>query len=310
MHQNVDSLIKKVTEDCFMYFNDSENERKFSKLYPFTTENISGYIDLFDLKNKSLLTVGSSADQVINAYLKGCNDITLLDINRFCKYYYFLKISGIISLSKSEFLEFFRYSSYPKEFENNSKVFDRKIFNKLKDTLRIIDYESYLFWDELFHTMDGTYVRKRLFSTDEDRTYMIEKMNPYLKDSLSYDEVKDKLKRKTPRFLCKDVTLTSFDESYDNIWLSNIGAYLSMRDFNFLVDRCYSALNKYGKLLACYLYSTDKDTEYNKEWAPVYNLKNVFSILKRFNPQLITFQGVNGIKFDNKTTDAMVLIKK
>ena len=41
---------------------------EFSKIYTFTTENISGYIDYFDLDNKSLLTVGSSGDQVLNAF--------------------------------------------------------------------------------------------------------------------------------------------------------------------------------------------------------------------------------------------------
>ena len=59
---------------------------RFSWIYPFTTENINGYIDMFDLKDKSLFTVGSSGDQAINAILKGCKDITVLDINPFTKY--------------------------------------------------------------------------------------------------------------------------------------------------------------------------------------------------------------------------------
>ena len=54
---------------------------EFSKIYPFTTENISGYINYFDFQNKSLLTVGSSFDQVLNAYMCGVRDITLYDIN-------------------------------------------------------------------------------------------------------------------------------------------------------------------------------------------------------------------------------------
>ena len=34
----------------------------FQQLYSTTTENIDSYIDFFDLKDKSLLTVGSSGD--------------------------------------------------------------------------------------------------------------------------------------------------------------------------------------------------------------------------------------------------------
>ena len=65
---------------------DSDLENGFNKLYSFTTENIKDYISSFDLNNKSLLTVGSSADQAINAILNGCKDVTIMDINPFVKY--------------------------------------------------------------------------------------------------------------------------------------------------------------------------------------------------------------------------------
>ena len=64
----------------------------FYNIYPFTTENISGYIDNFNLNGKSLLTVGSSGDQIFNAVLMGINDVTQVDINPFAKYYYYLKM--------------------------------------------------------------------------------------------------------------------------------------------------------------------------------------------------------------------------
>lgn len=60
---------------------DTSNIVTFNRLYCFTTENINEYIDRFNLEGKSLLTVGSSSDQVLNAHFLGCNDITLIDIN-------------------------------------------------------------------------------------------------------------------------------------------------------------------------------------------------------------------------------------
>ena len=72
---------------------------EFSRIYSFATENIAGYIDYFDFDNKSLLTVGSSGDQVLNAFYNGARDITLFDINEYAKYYVYLKISAILSLS-------------------------------------------------------------------------------------------------------------------------------------------------------------------------------------------------------------------
>lgn len=52
------------------YIDKNRSECSFYTLYPFTTENINGYIDLFNLKDKSLLILGSSSDQAINAGLE------------------------------------------------------------------------------------------------------------------------------------------------------------------------------------------------------------------------------------------------
>ena len=75
---------------------NKRNDNIYMRLYSFTTENIKGYIKYFDLKDKNLLTVGSSGDQILNSYFEGCRDITLLDINPFAKYYVNLKIAGIL----------------------------------------------------------------------------------------------------------------------------------------------------------------------------------------------------------------------
>ena len=84
---------------------DSDFENGFNKLYSFTTENIKDYISSFDLNNKSLLTVGSSADQAINAILNGCKDVTIMDINPFVKYYFNLKKAGMLTLDYKQFMD-------------------------------------------------------------------------------------------------------------------------------------------------------------------------------------------------------------
>ena len=68
----------------------------------FANENIKGYIKRFPLEDKKLLTVGSSADTVINASLYGCKDITLYDICPYVKYYYDLKIASLLSLNYNQ----------------------------------------------------------------------------------------------------------------------------------------------------------------------------------------------------------------
>lgn len=62
---NFETLLIHAIKKCDGIFVD-DFAKDFQILYPFTTENISGYINNFDLSNKTLLTVGSSGDQIIN----------------------------------------------------------------------------------------------------------------------------------------------------------------------------------------------------------------------------------------------------
>lgn len=63
----------------------------FQRPYAFCNENVSGYLNFLDLKDKSLLTVGSSGDQAISAITRGCKDITALDICPLSEEVFYLK---------------------------------------------------------------------------------------------------------------------------------------------------------------------------------------------------------------------------
>ena len=89
-----------ICEGQFKYLED------FSKIYTFTTENISDYMKYFDFDGKNLLTVGSSGDQILNSFLCGARDITLYDINPYAKFHVYLKIASILSLNYNEFINF------------------------------------------------------------------------------------------------------------------------------------------------------------------------------------------------------------
>ena len=159
----------------------------YSLMYTFTTENISGYIKYFDLKDKKLLTVGSSGDQILNAYMCGAKDITLLDINEFSKYYIYLKICAILTLDYLEFQKFFFLHGYDiDEDYYNKNRFNVSVFdNKIKSTLRLYDYEAYLFFEELLHTFSCSRIFNYLFDYDECRNSVIRGFNLYLKDEKS-----------------------------------------------------------------------------------------------------------------------------
>lgn len=305
----LDSAIKRC-DDEIVY--DEAFCKGFSEIYPFATENISGYINNFELKNKSLLTVGSSGDQVLNAIVNDCEDITVLDINPYTKYYYYLKVAGLIGLSKDKFLNFFRYEDYPNTFKKNKNVFYKEDYEKINSILRLLDYESYLFWDELLNCYSGEHIRNKLFSLDEEKTSTLEKMNPYLENT-SFEELKVKLQKIQPKFIIGNVFNEDIEDLgfYDNIWLSNIGTYLSRQFTKIMVDKLSKALNKDGILLISYLYETEKNTEYRDDCSPIYNLPKTLSILREYNPEFISFQGVKGIKFaDEDIKDSVLVYKK
>lgn len=228
MEENFDIVLDNAIKRCEgLVIYDKAFNKGFSQIYPFATENISGYIDKFDLKDKSLLTVGSSGDQVINAILYGCKKISVLDINPYTKFYYYLKIASILDLNLDEFMTFLRFKRYPSTFKDNKDVFNSQLYNKIKTTLRNLDYESYLFWDELFQSFNPIDIRNNLFSLDEDHNRIITKSNPYLQNQDSYELVRNKLKTISPTFIIEDLFKVELQEKYDNIWLSNIGTYLS-----------------------------------------------------------------------------------
>lgn len=295
---NHELVVDKAIKRC----NGEGNWSRFDSIYPFTTENISGYINDFKLNNHSLLTTGSSGDQVLNAILLGAKDITILDINPFTLYYYYLKMAAILELNYYEFLDFFRYKNYPKVFKDNDLVFNMSSFNKLKDTLRVIDYEAFLFWDELFHSYSPACIRSHLFSNDEYKEDIVNKCNPYLCNSNTYEILRRKIKKVDPTFICDNIETYSSDRKYDNIWLSNIlTQWYKIDSIKKLVLLFSSYLCDNGQMLISYLYDTTGDSKYDSKWADIYNLELFFNVLHDYNLELLTFTGVEGLLFrDNK----------
>ena len=286
MSRSLKSIIR------FYYTGDSFEEY-FNGIYPFTTESISGYIDYFDLKDKSLLTVGSSGDQAINAILKGCKDVTVLDINPYTKYYYYLKVASIISLEMEEFLNYFRLIGYTKKNKPNKEAFNKDIYLKVRRALYELDPDSLAFWDKQYKSRRPITIRRSLFSTDEYCTSIIKQCNPYLQSEELYKETKCKVQSIKPTFITQDVIKDEIQGSYDNIWLSNIGAYINLETLLQLVAKTNELLTKQGRLLIGYLYDFDKNTEYQKGWDQIYDLKRVFSILQAFSPELKSFKGID-----------------
>jgi len=308
MEKYFESILMSAILTCEgKYVSDFADRKGFTSLYPFTTESISGYLSLFDLNNKSLVTVGSSFDQVFNAALYGCYDQTVVDICPYAKFYFYLKKAALIALDYNSFLNFFCYVDFPRSFKYNEAAFNINSFLKIKPVLRFLDYDSYLFWDELFSLFEPIVIRQELFERDEYKIGVLKQMNPYLSDENSYRIMQKKVLNVNPKIMIDDVLDVVLPKTYDNIFLSNILQY-DASNIKILVDRLNPHLNNGGRLLISYLYDTTRDTEYCKDWSAIYDLDKTFELLQDYNPTLESFTGVHGFIHDNVNCKDSVLV--
>ena len=313
MNNSFDHILMNAIFKCsgWRRTEDDEARKGFANLYHFTTENIYGYINKFDLNNKSLLTVGSSGDQVINASLFNCKNITVVDICPYTKFYFYLKKASILTLEYEEFLEFFCYSNYSKVNDGNKGIFNKEKFIKIRNILRLLDYEPYLFWDDLFQEFNSVQIRTGVFSEDYDYVNVLKKVNPYMYNEEYFKKTKEMIKNINPKFITDDICKIKLFEEFDNIWLSNIGTYYSIEELKEIVESLSLYLKENGQMLMCYLYETKEDTPYQEEWPDVYNLKKTIPLFKEYITEFYTFEGINGISNnDDDIKDSVLIYKK
>ena len=279
----------------------------FMKIYPFSTENIDGYLPYFTLKDKSLLTVGSSGDQVLNSFYQGCRDITLIDINPFAKYYTNLKIAGIISLNYDEFIQFFLI-----KIDNifNHNRFNQELFKKISPTLKAIDYDSYYFFSEIFCKYDLDSINNYLLNDDEEKSKIIKGINIYLQSEENYNKLKYLLHNICFTFINEDLFKFQSDNKYDNIFLSNIGGYVTLLELKELMAKLKNNnLTTDGSILIAYLWNIDFDSsEFDIEWRQIYLMAATRSFLSEFITEHFDIKGTSDISYDEDKGRDLILI--
>jgi len=290
-------------------FDSSINHSLYMKLYPFSTENIKGYLDYFDLKDKSILTIGSSGDQVINSFYNGSRDITLLDINPFSKYYLYLKVAAIMTFSYQEFIYFF----FPKIHDkDNSLRFNRILLKKLLRALKKINYDSYTFFEYIFNKYPNSKIIECLFNDDQDNDKVIKRINNYLDNSKNYNYLKKIINDLYISFINIDIFKYRDDKKYDNIFLSNIGDLVNLYYFRDLLVRLRdNNLNDFGSILVAYLWNMNYDSdEVDYEWKHIYMMPATRYLLKNFITEYHQIKGVYDILNNNNYNSDLVMIYK
>ena len=141
-------------DDIFIPSNSST-----ARAYGYSNEDMERLFKMLDVKGKSVLTVGSSGDQVLNAVYYGAKDVTLLDANIYTLPVIELKMAGIKNLEYDEFIRFWRVE------EGNESIIDSNIYAKISHDL---SDESKMFWDTIMlekgNVGDNEHLLSNLFS--------------------------------------------------------------------------------------------------------------------------------------------------
>lgn len=282
--------------------------QEFFKIYPFSTENLAGWMPLFDFIDKSFLTVGSSCDQVFNASLLGSKEQTVIDINPFVKEYFFLKKAGLSVLSREEYLNFF--CSYNYNRAKNENVFNLKSFERIIPTIAEYNQDANMFWSKMFENFNGLDIKQNLFLSDEERcSPILQKMNPYLNNDKSYCKTQEAIKILNVDFIGSDVYQNNEWGLYNNINISNIGQYARSQEdlmkFRSLVLYLADHLTIDGMMMFMYIFGTIKN-DFNNDIK-----KSIIELFTDTNNEVYTFPSVKEFVLgDTSSPDSAMVYRK
>ena len=196
----------------------STDYNPYDRVYPYTTENISGYLD--NIKDKKILSVIGSGDHYLNMISMGAESVDNFDINRFAIYYLKLKKAAIKALNKREFFEFLTNDS-KKYFDRVKEYLDINTYNFWSNYIKYFTFNNGIQASFLFYprTGGGDYIKRNIYLTDD-----------------GYNNLKENINNKKEDYYNGDIysLVNKLDKKYDTIYLSNICSYQS--DLNKYIE--------------------------------------------------------------------------
>lgn len=292
---------------------DTENFNNLSKVYSFTTENISGYFKSIDFVNKNVLTVAASGDHIINAIYCGAKKIVGFDMNYLALIFTELKLIALEQLDYKEFLEFFLINE-KNDIDKNINALSYEIYlNKLRTKLSDNGKEGLDILYENFNNNGYDFRNSCVFNNKYDNNSLKVFSNLYLKDEVEFKKAKEKVKEKEIFLInsnFKDIDFNKLPNigSYDIILMSNISDYIKNiydMEINYLEEYIKEIIYKFkkenNKIVCAYLYNI-KQKSYRSE------IDNSLLRKKIFNKLNITFTEEKFTSVMKNCIDSVIII--
>jgi S-adenosylmethionine:diacylglycerol 3-amino-3-carboxypropyl transferase len=277
----------------------------YAPMYVYATEMVSKYYSLLDMKDKRVLSIVGSGDQIINAYFLGATEVVGFDINKRSFFMLEIKVSAILNLTRDEFIEFFGY-------DMNNGTFNFDLYNKLRNSLSL---STKRFFDKLYQEFN--YHGRQLVKSDYFRQRSMIKssaidINIYLKNNRNYIRCRGIMQSKELKFLELDVNDILLNKNligkFDIINLSNVLNYLTgnTKEDDVLgalikVTKNVSWRVKQGGLFFYYSYSSSLYNSVKRKMSPsASRLEIIEKIAKNNNLKVVIkkFKGVNSNTLD------------
>ena len=269
---------------------------RFNSIYPFTSENIAGYMKELDLTDKKVITVTGSTDHILNAVLQGATEITTFDINPLTKPYMDLKISALKNLSYKNFIKLLL-------FESNINL-DYSIISSLN-----MPNESKMFWLEQLSKFNNNGIELRnssLFNTKYFNPNSKLWQNLYLEKN-KYNLLKQRLNYANISFINASLNDLKIDEHFDYMFLSNISDYLNLMYKSDALRKYRDLLNEFQERVNTIYFAYLYDIGNSNPRTEIDDLRKVKEIF--FNFQQVEFKSaLEGSSQDKK--DGVLILKR
>ncbi len=237
-----------------------------SKVYPFTTENLAGYMKHLNLKDKKVLSITGSGDHILNSFYYGASSVVGFDINSLASLFAELKFNA---LRKLDFEDFKKYL-----FVGNHQGMDFEVYNSIKEGL---SKSCLSFFDNLYedYGFRGVDLRKgRLFNKRFDFDDLRIRSNPYLFSRHNFEKTKSNIQDKNILLINSNVRdlHSKLRDNFDVILLSNLADYSQQiysdntNHFNLFCKKIILPMKKYlnerGVICSAYVYDSRKKENY------------------------------------------------
>ncbi len=287
-----------------MQIPSHQNMTSQSPMYIYATEMVSKYYSKLNLKDKRVLSITGSGDQIINAYFFGADEVIGFDINKYAAFMLELKVSAILRLSYAEFIKFFG-----KDMGNGTLEFS--LYSKLKDNL---SSDARRFFNKLYKDYNNN-GKKLIKSSRFRQRSMINssaaEINIYLRSKRNYLKCRSILQNKKPQSLELDINNIAVDKKlqgkFDIINLSNVINYFTgnvERDqvLKVLLNATKNISKRLKKDGIFFYYSYSPRLYYSgeRQTPPASQLRMIDQIktINNFQVVLKRFTGVNQLTQD------------